>query len=285
MLATYKSSDDKNHLEFWASSILNQNDKEELSVTAEDIMPIVKEIENTLTKSPLSNLRKLSTVDEQWWVPMLTGQKVKENINEFFLNKHNIPYTISFSQEKDKLLMWTMYANNGQGLCLVFDETKLVNYNVYKFAFSDIVSYNLNPAYYKDLIKQFYDKYIEELGNEYIINIIYQIKRRYWESMLIGISPFIKNEAFKDEAEYRIAYYVAGDNNPPVYTRLTSRLNSINYIKVLIPLDALQYIIIGPCANSKQVRNLLVDNMRTCGIDRDYNNEFIQESNIPYRQF
>jgi hypothetical protein len=44
MLATYKSSEDKNHLEFWASSIFNQNDKEELSLTAADIMPVVKDI-------------------------------------------------------------------------------------------------------------------------------------------------------------------------------------------------------------------------------------------------
>ena len=285
MLATYKGSDSKEYLEFWASSIFNQNDKEELSITAEDIMPVVKEIENSIKMKGFTDLRKLSTVDEQWWIPTLTGQMVKENIKEFFQNKYNIPYTISFSQHEDKLLMWSMYANDGNGICLAFDEKQLVNRNAYKFAIPDIVTYKKAPKYYKDIIKEFYKMYLKELGEEYIINIIYQLKRKYWECMLMGILPFIKNNAFEDEAEYRVVYYGAGDKNPPVYSRLTSRLNVINYIKVKIPLDALQYIIIGPCANFEQAKKLLVDNMRSCNIVREYEEDFIRGSRIPYRLY
>lgn len=286
MLATYKSSDDKNYLEFWASSILNQNDKEELSITAEDIMPVVKEIEKSIKKKELTDFRKLSTINEQWWVPTLTGQMVKQNITEFFQNKYNIPYTISFSLNEDKLLMWTMYANNGNGICLAFDENILIKRNVYKYAIPDIVLYKKDPKYYKTIVKMFYDLYIKELGGEKIINIIYQLKRKYWACLLMGISPFIKNKAFADEAEYRITYYVEGENDPTVFTRLTNRLNIIKYIKVKIPLDALQYIIIGPCADFARVKSLLIENMKINGIIRDYDDgNFIRTSNVPYRLY
>lgn len=286
MLATYKGSDDKYHLEFWASSILNQNDKEELSITAEDIMPVMKEIEKSIKKTLLTDLKKLSTIDNQWWVPTLTGQNVKENMNEFFQNKYNIPYTISFSQNEDKLLMWAMYANNGNGVCLAFDENMIVNCNTYKFAVSDLVQYKKDSQYYKEIIKQYYDLYIQELGDENVINIIYQLKRRYWACILMGISPFFKNKAFEDEAEYRITYYVAGENIPPVFTRLTNRLNIINYIKVKIPLDALKYIIIGPCADFAHTKSLLIENMKVNGIVRDYDDgNFIRTSNVPYRSY
>lgn len=285
MLATYKSSEDKNHLEFWASSIFNQNDKEELSLTAADIMPVVKDIEKTIKKKSFTDLYKLSTVDEQWWIPTLTSQKVKENVNDFFKNGYNIPYTVSFSQNEDKLLMWTMYANNGNGICLAFDENKLVNRNAYRFAVPDIVVYKKDPQSHKKIIKLYYDMYLKELAKMNIINGIYNLKRKYWECILMGISPYIKNHAFEDEAEYRIAYYVAGKNNPPVYTRLTNRLHIINFIKVKIPLEALQYIIIGPCADFNRTKSLLVENMKANDIVRDYDGNFIHTSKVPYRLY
>lgn len=285
MLSTYKESEDKENLIFWASSILNQNDKEELSLSAADIMPIVKDIEKNIKKKGLSDFLKLSTVDEQWWIPTLTGQKVKENVNDFFKNEYNIPYTISFSQNEDKLLMWAMYANNGNGLCLAFDENMLVNRNAYKFAIPDVVVYGKDPQSQKRIIKMFYDMYLKELREGYTINALYQLKLKYWACMLMGISPYFKNKAFEDEAEYRVAYYVAGEKNPPVYTRLTCRMNIINYIKVNIPLEALQYIIIGPCADYEQAKKLLVDNMKSCNIVRDYDNGFIIKSQVPYRIF
>jgi len=285
MLAAYKSSEDKNHLEFWASSIFDQNDKEELSITAKEIMPVVQEIEHSIKKKGFTDFHKLSTVDEQWWIPTLTGQLIKENVSDFFQYNYNIPYTVSFSQHEDKLLMWSMYANNGNGICLAFDENKLVDHNVYKFVIPDIVLYKKEPQNLKKIIKKFYDMYIKELENEIIINIIYNLKRKYWESMLMGISPFIKNEAFKDEAEYRIVYYQESHNNPQVYTRMTNRLNVIHYIKAKIPLEALHHIIIGPCANFAHAKILLVENLKTCNIVNDYDGDFIRISNVPYRMY
>lgn len=285
MLANYKDSKDKKNLDFWASSILHQNDKEELSISATDIMPVVKEIERSTKMKGLTDLQKLSTVNEQWWVPTLTGQKVKEDINEFFQNKYNIPYTISFSQKEDSLLMWTMYANSGNGICLAFDERMLINRQTYKYVIPDFVQYKKAPQNYKEIIEFYYDMYIKELGDEYIINIIYNLKRKYWESMLMGLSPFFKNKAFEDEAEYRIVYFVESDKNPPVYTRLTSHLNVIKYIKAKITLDALQYVIIGPCANYKKTKDLLVENMKSCEIEQVYNKRFIRKSHIPYRLY
>ena len=117
MLASYKEAENYN-LEFWASSILNQNDKEELSLNVGEIMPVLQRYEQSKEGESLTNLQKLTTVEEQWWVPMLTGHSVRGHLNKFFEDKENVPFTISFSKQQDTLLMWTMYANNGNCICL-----------------------------------------------------------------------------------------------------------------------------------------------------------------------
>lgn len=282
ILATYKSLEDKDYLIFWASSILNQNDKKELSMSAEKLMPVVKEIERDV-KITISNLRKLSTIDEQNWIPTLIGHEVRDSIKGFYHDEINIPYTISFGQYEDKLLMWSMYANNGNGLCLAFDEEILKTTNYHKFVIPDKVVYENDPKKCKEIIRLFYDSYLEEIKNENIIDSIYKLKCSYWERILMGVSPFMKNKAFKDEAEFRFAYFITRET--PVYTRLTSHANVINYIKVKIPLEALKHIVIGPCANYKKTKTLLVENMKTCKIEKDYNRSFIRKSQVPYRIF
>ena len=282
MLASYKEAENYN-LEFWASSILNQNDKEELSLNVGEIMPVLQRYEQSKEGESLTNLQKLTTVEEQWWVPMLTGHSVRGHLNKFFEDKENVPFTISFSKQQDTLLMWTMYANNGNGICLAFDEEEIVKGNAYRYSIADRVFYNKDPRHYEVLINKLYNMYKEEIKDETIINTIYQIKLRYWACMLMGISPFIKNAKFKDEEEFRVVYYKKSYDNPKVYSRLTSRQNIVDYIKVKIPIQALKYIIIGPCANYRRVKKLLVENMKSCNIERDYDKRFIRKSKVPYR--
>ena len=282
ILAIYKSSGEKGYLEFWASSILNQNDKEELSVTVEKLLPVVKKIERDI-KINVSDLKKLSTVDELNWLPTLTGRKIKESIKDYFQDECNIPYTMSFCQHEDELLMWSMYANNGNGLCIAFDENVLFEKQKHSFVFPNEVIYDNNPQKCKEIIRLFYDYYLKEIEKESVINIIYNMKRNYWERMLMGISPFMKNKAFKDEAEYRFVYYITGDT--PVYTRLSRHMNMIKYIKVKVPLAALKHIVIGPCANYRKTKSLLVENMKSCNIEREYDKRFIRKSRVPYRIF
>ncbi len=281
MLVTYKSSEDKEYLEFWASNALNQNDSTELSLGVDDLLPIIRDIEKN---SDLTDLRKLSEYNDFDWTPYLIGQ-MPRNIDESFRTLKYAPFTVSFSKEMDMLLMWAMYANNGNGICMSFDETKLKCSQSDLWPVADSVFYEKNPKLYFEIVKELYKMYYKEIENIYTRQGTHHVKQKHLVGMLAAISPFIKDKAFEKEAEYRIVFYKVSDESPIVYTRLTSRLNVINYVKVKIPLDALQNIIVGPCADYNGTRALLVDNMKSCGIVRDYDKGFIQKSKVPYRWY
>lgn len=279
ILASYKESEDKEYLTFWASNALNQNDLSELSLRVKDIIAVVQDIEKDMSLT----IKKMSTVINEDWIPSLTGYKIKESFDDMLRNAKYSPYTVSFSKKEDSLLMWSMYGNNGTGVCLAFDPQKLIWPQSQLQYIADTVIYDKEPIYYRNVIEQYYDIYRKEVEYDNLLQSIYVKKQEFFVSMLWHIAPFIKNKAFKDEAEYRIAYYATNDGVTPIYTRLTNRLNVINFIKVNIPLESLKHIIIGPCADYRRVKKLLVENMKSCHIDRNYNKGFISKSQVPYR--
>jgi len=281
MLSTFQSSDDKEHLEFWASSSLNQNDSTELSLGVDEILPVIRDIEKNIETT---DFRKLSNYKAFDWLPFLIGQ-MPVDIDKSSRTLRLAPFTVSFSKRKDTLLMWTMYANNGNGICLAFDESRLVCPQSGLYPMADNVFYEKDPQLYYGIIKTLYEMYLKEIQDMYLLQGIHHSKQKALIGMIAAISPFIKHNSFKEEEEYRIAYYKVSDNEPDVYTRLTSRLNAINYVKVKIPLEALQYIIIGPCADFNRTKSLLVENMKANGIIRDYDGDFIETSNVPYRLY
>lgn len=284
MLAAYRESEDKDNLVFWASNALNQNDSEELFLRADDIIALIRDLEEKGDFSNMPSYKKISTVQDQWWVPYLTMQDIKDDLNVCNTLKYS-PYTISFSHQRDTLLMWTMYANNGNGICLAFEEEKIVNEQPSVYAIADDVIYDKDPKCHTNVIEKYLILYHKEIEQETIINDIYNKKRLFLITMLWGISPFMKNEAFKEEKEFRIAFFRDPLNSPKVYKRLTGRLNEIRYIKVKIPLASLNHIIVGPCADYSRISSLIVENMKSCEISRDYDKGFIQPSRVPYRLY
>ena len=285
MFSTYKDSKDKDHLVFWASSALHQNDEEEISLRFNDILSIICDIENNDKIGRLDDFKKLSNAQQQNWIPSLTGQGIDLSFDEFLCSTEYAPFTISFSRQRDKLLMWSLYAKNGNGICMAFDENQLVCEQESLCPLADIVVYGKeNTESYKNVVKMFYEKYKDDVKNDSIINIIYQKKKQYIMSTLWAISPFIKNVAFKEEDEFRIAFLKEENEKPKVYTRMTSKLNEIEYVKVKVPISALNHIIIGPCADYEATKQLLEKNMQSCHINRDYENNFFQKSVIPFRQ-
>ena len=281
MLAKYKSSEDKDNLIFWASNVLNQNDSREMSLRLNDIINTVKEIEKN--KPELTELKKLSTIKDFEWLFGHSSENIEKKINSYCTDINYTPYTISFSYQSDKLLMWAMYANNGTGLCLAFDESKIKQEQTDLHLIADKVFYNNNPQIYYKVVSAIYDKYIEE-SKIIFFNNLENKKGQFLAAMLSGIAPFIKNKAFEDEQEYRLAFYKKEDNKPETYTRLTNRMNVINYVEIRIPISALKQIIIGPCANYLKVRKLLIDNLKSCNIER-YFRRFVKKSEVPYRAY
>lgn len=285
MLAAYKESDDKDHLVFWASYILDQNDLTEFSLKSEHIISCLQKIEEEKPYKDLTDFRKFSSINSYNWLPTLLNQNSRRGTKEMWNDELNVPYTISFSNNEDNLLMWTMYSNNGNGLCLAFNENELLDDKTYIFTLADNVKYVGDPETLDGILKNYYDKYLNAISKMNILQEIDYTKVNYWTRFLTCLVPFVKNRAFESEAEYRIAIFKKNKDTPKVFSRISGRLNIIHYIKFKIPIVALNHIVIGPCADYKRLKNLLESNMKECGIGKIKNHRFFRKSHVPYRLF
>ena len=247
ILSSYKTSNDKGYFNFWASNILDQNDKEELSFGCKElheaIIKLEREKENngeTISTERLSNMFSWS---------FLIGKTQDEVVDEIdnSIKEMYPPFTISFSRQEDTLLMWSIYANKGNGICLAFEENELSNLKTDLLYISDDIIYDKEIVKYVEILKLHYDEYLKIFENDrsFILNRIIYEGRLAYKVMLESISPFIKNKAFEDEKEWRIALFK--NHNTNTCSRITSNLNIINYVNVGIPVDALKKIVIGPC--------------------------------------
>ena len=161
-----------------------------------------------------------------------------------------------------------------------------VNADELKLFYNNIsVIYNNDKERYKDVIKKLYKEYLKRNTSHIpIVNCLYIEMRSALRAMLGGISPFIKNNAFKNEKEWRIANYIFDDDSAKIYKRITHKLNFINYIRTDIPLSALKFVVIGPCADYEKVRNLLMKVSTDYGIKKMGEEKFYKKSQVPYRE-
>ena len=93
----------------------------------------------------------------------------------------------------------------------------------------------------------------------------------------------MKDKSYEDEAEWRIVFYVEPQSGSLVKSRITNSLNILRYIEVTIPVSALQYIIVGPCADFEKVKALIEQELHDSGISVYTTKGFIKKSQVPYR--
>lgn len=287
MLESYRLADDRNHLVFWASNALDQNDTQEMPLKYNELCPVLAEVENKLKEEGNKiGVWKLSDIEKYGRVLDYNSEDVENEINQAVEHPFFTPYTISFSRKKDVLLMWSIYANNGNGICLAFDEKRIKVKSTGLFSISDNVFYDKKKEKYLLVVKKIYEEFLRRFTTTTpILNNHYFIMRGALRAMLGGISPFIKNMAFKDEKEWRISNYIVDDNVTQVHKRITRKMNVINYVKIGIPLSALKHIIIGPCVNYEKVRGLLIKKSLECDIQEMGKESFYIKSQVPYREF
>lgn len=281
LLTDYKSSTDKEYLTFWASSILEQNDTEEMFLNMDDIKMIFEDYEKD---NKVHEIKKLSLVDNHGLFIGMNPNEIKDHIVSKIRSITEAPFTISFSHNEDKLLMWSMYAKNGTGICLSFDEQQLICGNDNIYTICDSVVYEKKRENYENVIRKIYDEYFFQPKDIIVINNIEYQKINVVEGTLLAIAPFIKNKSFIEESEWRMAFYTNTTDNPPkIYKRITSNLNVVHYIKIKIPVSALKYVTIGPCANYTRVKNLVNQVIKECEIKNIIKTDDIKKSNVPYR--
>ena len=254
------------YITMWATHYAFQNDPTECQFFFEGLQNRILNYAKT---------KKIELTDEDI-------QLIKQPVYEL-----NI-YTISLSIQEDDLTMWRGYGQNGDGISLGFDFSKLPStLHIYGpdckereyRSESDptyLLTRNIRECKYIDPNNI---KIAEEAYRRAIDNIFGKDKE--WsdvkQTMLIyEYAPIYKHYKYQAEGEWRII----ATKIIPKY-RIGNNRTLIPYIEVNVPINCLSKIIIGPCQNSNNIVMTIKKFLLTKGIDTK--NVEIVTSEIPYR--
>ena len=246
-----------------ATHSLYMNDPMEFSYGAKLLDSVIKVIEEELM------------IDEKERIAgALSMPKILQAQSE--IEGHiGVPYISSFSYIGDNLPMWRMYADNGKGVIIEFDKSKLLECSNDNRKLIDCRYYDSEKDIEKD--KEYYQSEYERLKNLYRRR---ETPKNKHENILIFafhisalLSPMIKHTAYEYEQEFRIVSYKEGNTQ---YRESNGMI--IPYVDIDIPIDAIRKIHIGPNADYGLLRNSLRMFQYSKGINID-----IDKSKIHYR--
>lgn len=247
-------------LKFWASSIFAMNDPNELMYGYDVIWKWLPEIEQDL-KTP-RNIR-LSNI---WEYPSSNiGTNYNEILKDSFYKYKEGPYLISFSHSVDSLPMFRWYSNDGQGVSIVFSYGKLKENDIHLYD----VMYNTEKktsAYTSyDMVKTIYKMYIKAITKNDNSDKTFSIMLEHLTLLSLVVAPFIKTSDYKNEGEVRFSKLNKHAKN--VLFRLSKNGNIIPYIIQEIPINAIEKIIIGPCADFLITKKMIELELLSKGVD------------------
>ncbi len=107
-------------------------------------------------------------------------------------------YSISFTTEEDDSSQWDRYGENGKGICIVTNFSKLSD-----FFYINNFSFSLTPILYLP----FYEKNENNIFLDSILSTVISKnngKSDRFALLLGGWCPFVKNYSFHNESEFRI---------------------------------------------------------------------------------
>lgn len=182
--------------------------------------------------------------------------------------KEHAPYITCFSKEEDFIPMWSLYGDKWHGVCLCF--TGEIGSEFFRergrtLLFGDVAYSNYIESDSVRRVLQLYYDIINDKCNDSIENII--------QDMYLGMSPFIKNDAYRYESEYRVCAYnfCAGDSE--------TYYDCVNdHISLHVPLKALQKVVLGtklPKGITEEIIELY--------FEKEKYNIKIERSKIPFR--
>lgn len=192
----------------------------------------------------------------------------------------NDPYIVSLCDDENSLSMWRCYGSNACGVAIAFSFQKLKKY------ITDSKVIRLEKIDYK---KE--DEIIDSFSNEYlntVYNNITKIKSISTNSSSVGYKLGlsnslankirIKHKAYSDEKEWRLYTF---ESSPTGYRERNGLI--IPYHVFEIPLDTVERIIIGPCAEQK-LNKISIEGLFAKKINGINLNEriVVETSNLPY---
>ena len=179
-------------------------------------------------------------------------EEIAQQNEEVFDPEHRVhPYILSFSELEDDMNMWRLYANDGKGVCLIFDREEIENLQD-----PNICSMSVVYANERNLEQQ-----IELACRVFRQSYVYdRMVDNYHE-----VSAFIKHEDYDQEYEFRLAMFIydgftaSYDPAVPDKCRITDfeelpdgpilfRAREdmlVPYVNILLPKTALKGIYIG----------------------------------------
>ena len=275
ILSDYRTSDDKEHLVFWASSAYAMNDSTELyygwEILQENFVKYEEENQVETQKKLSIQMEKCATSD------------LSDIFFQHFYREEQIPYILSFSKNRDDLPMWSMYGGNGMGICIGIDERRLLVpkdpfiatqlLSVLYINQNDNSEETRNAMYLA--MSEVYKNYLSAEHNSDLDKIT------AIATALPYFNAYIKNDSFKYEHEVRQPLLLPSNQaKENLFFRLSQSGNMIPYVKVPIPKECLQEIIIGPCVQPDVIKRGLESLFSIC--DTNVNISF---SDVPYRHY
>lgn len=233
---------------FWATRSIFSNDIQDSKYIKSILYQVLKLYDNKHYKNFKKSLYYTFNCAEN---ECITPSNCK---NEIF----DKAFVISFSQKKDSRFFWEAYTQN-DGFNLMFNREKLINHfnmykpNIYynKFLHKNVI-YDENEQ--KKIIIKTIEKALKHFNacennskeNDKIIKNL--VKKLIYEA------PFFKDSYWKEENEYRFAFFRKYNdknlidikfNHKPKYEGLDSKQT---YLDLPLETNLIQKIIIGPCS-------------------------------------
>lgn len=285
-------------LTFWASNIHYMNDPNEMSFLYDELIEALPEMESHLNikEMPFSMFCSLGKNQGNVSVDLLMD--IKDNVfNKIFKSA----FAISFTKKKDNLSMWSLYGNNGSGLCLEFDYEALKKHFSESASLSFATRFEELHYYIKEVpiwvkIAAFYKLYHDKPSLQ---DNPLRTCRDFIARVLLEMAPILKHQAYADEKEVRLLYHVIlpgdadeivskadvrpMDKNYPKIENPKVRVRNgmlIPYKEISIPIDCITKIIVGPTLYPQLQSEALNVLLREVGIEKD----MVAISDIPYRQ-
>lgn len=189
-----------NTREIWFGSAANMNDREELNGFIWDLeREVLKEV--TVEKIP-------------------RAKAVFENIENRL--KLEYPFIFCVSRARNDAAQWDRYANNGQGVAVVFNTELLYKLIFYNHFVMDEEYYGYNAKQHK--MKRLLVDYIQDEKMEQFSDLDGLIDN------LLLCAMIHKHESFAAEQEVRISPYFVKENDPHLQYKV---LNTIKRVYVM----------------------------------------------------
>ena len=281
ILGNYRKKEDKEGLVFRASNIFRVNDPSEMKPG----YGIVKKF--------LCHYEEEKKIPKELRLSEVYTNKIYEDkcIDDYYstirrntIEVGSVPYVISFSCKRDYLPMWSMYGNQGKGICLKFDLYMIINKWIEDPLEIGFVSYDGKSGLksLNDIIPYYYDLCLKAwTRNEEKPTIEDKISEL--STLCLSVSPFIKYKDYKYEKEFRMVYTM--HYGPSIDEFLSKKLllslpiQEIEpYAEIPIYAHSLKEIILGPCIDKQIMKDVLKREIDFCGL-----NVRISNSKVPFR--